>query len=406
MLIRRLIWPRVDKAIAKASNCEAWWEKDGVSVWLLILAIFVPISVAMQNVVAIGGGLFILARGFFSKRLQFTILDGLFLAGVASLYLIEWMHDGSPSHLGGLALLFYFLVKVGENIRGQLPEWAIIVTIGLAVGMLVGFFIDVYRRPEYDLWATSGIKYANEAAFAAVVGFFFAFECAKKAIAFVAMSFFLLFVVMAGARASMLGLLGGVGLIFSLKKNVRAVLALLVTIGIAGGILLLGKLPDPIHSRVALEIDQPRLDLWRHGWQLAVEDRFLGRGEEQFSSYQVETMRKRLSTEGGYWASLFKRASHHRSLNISFHNEIVQVLVEYGAVGAGLVMSLLFFPLLILFKRAKKKVLRSTHVVGIGLWSAFIVHNMFELGFYNSSCILMGLAVGLFDLFGRSEAVG
>lgn len=372
--------------------------------WLFLVGITIPISVAAQNIVAFTGGALILGLLTASGRLKFSPIDYVLAIGIAAFYLIEWLHDGAASRIGGLLLIFFAFLKIGGWLRSQDNQWSAPLMWGLITGIGIGFGIDFYRRPDYPLWATTGAKYANEASFIALTAIFLTLLRNWKLAVALAVPL-LVFVVMTGARSTMLALVIGLSLYLFLRLRKRhAVMGTVICTALAGMLFFLPA-SNSILSRITFNIDQARLALWQHGWEIARNDHFLGRGEKQFTVREFEALRKQYPEAQGYWRKVLDRPMPAQGIiHISFHNQLVQLLVEHGLAGAILYGLFLLAPLILYFPR--RSGLDEANMTGIGLWLAFVVHNMFELGLYNASAILMGLTAGMFGILTQPPGSG
>ncbi|RME59407.1 O-antigen ligase domain-containing protein [Candidatus Parcubacteria bacterium] len=210
-----------------------------------------------------------------------------------------------------------------------------------------------------------------------------------------------LFIIMTGARAAMLGTVAGLAfyVFFHIRSRWAVAAFGVVSLVVVG----LGTLPPQGSTlyRLHVNVDQARIDLWKNAWKLAKYDHFLGRGEKQFETGRGVLRACCPAEHPGHWEDILDAPSDSPEYyqNISFHNQIVQALVEYGLPGAAIMAVFLFFPFVCSIGKSWHLSVSGRYAMGIGLWVAFIVHNMFELGLYNSSAILMGFLAGYTGLF-------
>jgi len=369
------------------------------NIWLFLLGFAIPISVALQNIIAFGGGILILAFAVWNRQLHVNRWCYAILATIVFFFLSEFIHDGSLSRTGNLLLVLLAFILVAQHIKPSLLSRRYL-AVGLLIGLFIGLGIDEYRRPEYTLWATSAAKYANEAGFLALVTMFLAFFL-DKPWRWVAIASCFWFIVMTGAKSSLIATACGLGMFMLIKyKNSHSIKKLLFAF--TG--LLIFAIPSTIYfsgETIHLSAEQPRIDLIEHGLQIAQHDHWLGRGEHQFSKAEIEGLRQWLPLGHGFFASSVKGMSPiHGSYNVPFHNLFMHALVEHGI--AGLVVLLLLFALPFFIFLANP-VATDEVAIGLAIWTAFCIHSFFELGLYNASAILIGLVAGLTGIFGSKR---
>jgi hypothetical protein len=365
------------------------------NIWLLLLGFAIPISVALQNIIAFGGGILILAFAIWNRQLHLNRWCYAILATSAFFFLSEFVHDGSLSRTGNLLLVVLAFILVAQHIKLSLFSRRYL-AVGLLIGLFIGLGIDEYRRPEYVLWATCAAKYANEAGFLALVTMFLAFFLATPW-RWLSIAACFWFIIMTGAKSSLIAAACGLGIYilikFSRSHSIKKLLLL-----IAG--LLIIAIPSTIYfspDKVQVSVEQPRIDLWVHGLKIAQHDHWLGRGEHQFSKAELEGLNQWLPLGHGFFSFAVKDMSPiHGSYNVPFHNLFMHALVEHGI--AGLIVLILFFALPFFIFLANP-VVTDEVAIGLAIWAAFCIHSFFELGLYNASAILMGLVAGLTGIF-------
>jgi len=369
------------------------------NIWLFLLGFAIPISVALQNIIAFGGGILILAFAVWNRQLHVNRWCYAILVISAFFFISEFIHDGAQSRTGNLLLVLLAFVLVAQQIKPSLSSLQYL-AVGLLIGLFIGLGIDEYRRPEYTLWATSAAKYANEAGFLALVTMFLAFPPARP------WSWFSIaacawFIDMTGAKSSIIGAACGLGIFILIKySNSHSIKKFLL---VFTGLLVIA-ISATIHfsnETIHLSAEQPRVDLIEHGLKIAQHDHWLGRGEHQFSKEELESLNQWLPLGHGFFSFAVKTMGPiHGSYNVPFHNLFIHALVEHGI--AGLVVLLLLFALPFFIFLANP-VATDEVAIGLAIWTAFWIHSFFELGLYNASAILIGLVAGLTGIFGSKR---
>jgi len=368
-------------------------------IWLFLLGFAIPISVALQNIIAFGGGALILAFAIWNKQLHMNRWCYAILVISAFFFISEFIHDGSLSRTGNLLLVLLAFILVTQHIKPSLLSRRYL-AVGLLVGLFIGLGIDEYRRPEYILWATCAAKYANEAGFLALITMFLAFFLATP-LRWLSIAACFWFIIMTGAKSSLIAAACGLGIYilikFSRSHSIKKLLLL-----IAG--LLIIAIPSTIYfspDKVQVSVEQPRIDLWVHGLKIAQHDHWLGRGEHQFSKAEIEGLSQWLPLGHGFFSSSVKGMSPiHGSYNVPFHNLFMHALVEHGIAGLIVLLLLFALPFFIFFANP---VTTQEVAIGLAIWTAFCIHSFFELGLYNASAILIGLIAGLTGIFGSKR---
>jgi len=373
--------------------------KNISDIWLALLGFAIPVSVALQNIIAFGGLTLIFVFAIWNRQLHLNRWCYAILATSAFFFLSEFIHDGSLSRTGNLLLVMLAFVLAAQHIKVSLSSLQYL-AVGLLIGLFVGLGIDEYRRPEYTLWATSAAKYANEAGFLALVTMFLTFFLATPW-RWLSIAACLWFIDMTGAKASMIAAACGLGIFILIRySNSHSMKKFLL---VFSGLLVIA-IPATIHfsnETIHLSTEQPRIDLIEHGLKIAQHDHWLGRGEHQFSKAEIEDLHQWLPLGNGFFSSSVRGMSPiHGSYNVPFHNLFMHALVEHGI--AGLIVLLLFFalPFFIFFSNP---VATDEVAIGLAIWTAFCIHSFFELGLYNASAILIGLVAGLTGIFGNKR---
>jgi len=366
------------------------------NIWLFLLAFAIPISVALQNIIAFGGGLLILIFAAWNKKLHLKRWYYSILVVCLFFFISEFIHDSALSRTGSLLLVMLVFVLVAQHIKFTQSSFRYL-AVGLLIGLTIGLGIDEYRRPEYPFWATSAAKYANEAGFLALISMFLAFFL-DKPWRWLAMAACFWFIVMTGAKSSLIAAACGLGIFILIKysgshsiKKLLLVITGLLIIAIPATIYFSG---ETIH----ISAEQPRIDLIEHGLKIAEHDHWLGRGEHQFSKDEIDNLNQWLPLGHGFFSFAVQGMSPiHHSYNVPFHNLFMHALVEHGI--AGLIVLILFFALPF-FTFVSNPVASDEVAIGLATWIAFCIHSFFELGLYNASAILIGLVAGLTGIFG------
>jgi len=365
--------------------------KTASNTWLLLLGFTIPVSVALQNIIAFGGCALILGYAIWNRQVHLNHWHYIILAISAFFFISGWVHDGALSRTGNLLLIMLAFILAARHIQVSESSFRYL-AIGLLIGLLIGFGIDAYRRPEYPLWATCAAKYANEAGFLGLIALLLALSL-KTPWRWLAIAACFGFIVMTGAKSSLFALAGGVGILtlvqYSATHSVKKLL-----FGV-GGLLMLA-IPATIYfsgDAIHLSVEQPRIDLLSHGLKIAEHDNWLGRGEQQFSKQEIENLPQWLPLGHGFFASSIQgMAPIHGSYNVPFHNLFMHALVEHGLAGLMVLLLLFILPFIIFFTSPSHSF---EIAIGLAIWTAFCIHSFFELGLYNASAILMGLVAGL-----------
>jgi len=369
-------------------------------IWLACLGFAIPISVAAQNIIAFGGGLVLYVS--LNSQINFYVGKWIYpILGIIVFFTIsQFLHDHSLSRTSSLILILLLFSMLGQSIQLNKKHALAILGMSLTIGLFIGFGIDAFRRPEYLLWATSGAKYANEAGFLALVTMFLAFFMDKPWRWFAIAACFW-FIVMTGAKASLIAAACGAGIFILIKYSTSHSIKklLLITAG-----LLIIAIPSTIYfspDKVQVSVEQPRIDLWVHGLKIAQHDHWLGRGEHQFSKAEIEGLSQWLPLGHGFFSFAVNEMSPiHGSYNVPFHNLFMHALVEHGIAGLIVLLLLFALPFFIFFANP---VATQEVAIGLAIWTAFCIHSFFELGLYNASAILIGLIAGLTGIFGSKR---
>lgn len=368
--------------------------------WVFALGLMIPLSIAALNVVAISGILF----AFFSriKTFQFRPQHAFFIAIVAVFFINEYAHDQLISRFGELlsTLFLFALVSQSDIFTNKSLHYLI---IGLCLGLLVGFGIDQYLRPDYLLWAVSGIKYPNEAAYVAAVLaiLLFTFKSPWK---YAMIGLALLFIIMTESRSTFACL--GIALVvymlvqYHCRKMIMIGILLFLFVCIASIFLAFytehASLRDLMYA-------YPRIDLWVNGVHLTKMTHWLGSGETQFTVKELSDSPRLMGLILSYWnVTVLTNVANGVYSTIPFHSLFTHALVEHGILGY-ITLLILFVAPFVLYILSNTKKLTSDNVmslaVGLAVWASFIVHCYFELGLYKPSAILIGMLAGAAGIF-------
>ena len=364
--------------------------------WLALLVFFIPISIALQNLIAFTGVFVILLLTLWKRKLQFNRWYSIILSISLFFFISEFIHDGSISRTGSLILFMLIFIQIPQYItfNHNTLKW---ITAGMFSGLYIGLALDQYYRPEYPLWATYGAAYANEAAFLALTTMFLSFFL-NKPWKWLSIAACLYFIVMTGAKSSIIGAVCGTAVFFLIKSgyahSIKRFLLYVVGIFIIATPIIIYFFGETIH----FSVQQPRIDLAEHGLMIAKHDHWLGRGEQQFTKEEYDNI--------GQWMPLGNGLFHTYTqqhitpvqgiYNFPFHNLFVHAVIEHGILGLIAITLLFLIPFIMFFLHP---VTTQEVAIGLGIWTSFIIHSFFELGLYNSTAVLIGLLAGLTGIF-------
>ena len=251
------------------------------------------------------------------------------------------------------------------------------------------------RRPDKvidarHLWATYSMTYANQAAGLAITVGLLSFAIKRFWVIIPMLLSMALYIYMTGERAAIPALvLSGLVLLAVLHKYKSLMVLILM---ISAGAWLYSNKPTPSEH-----IQNVRFDIWQHALLIAQKDMFLGRGEHhEFNQEELSLYKTYATGQGRSYLQGVMPTQVGTAYNMSYHNQFIQFLVEYGILGCLMFFILLIFPIIQAWKTSKLDSTQSTFII---LWTAFSVHCIFETAFDAHSAIILGLMAGLMKIF-------
>jgi len=368
--------------------------------WLLLLGVSLSLSIAVANILMVMATLYLLIKypSLAKEQLNNSFIKFLLII-ILLLQAIEVMHDGwFIAKASKVFLTFTITYMLGKFLWQKHISWLPWLLSGLVLGLAIGTPLNQYFNPTYPLWATYSMTYANQAAGLALTVGLLSIASKKWWVIIPAFILMILYIYMAGERAAILALaLSIIMLLIVLRKY-----KILITLGIIITTIAAISSHDSIKHQYEQNV---RFDIWQYGYQVALKDIFLGRGEHQNLNQEDLDLYKSFATGNGK-VYLDSALPHHPdpSYNISFHNQPVQFLVEYGIIGFLIFVCFLVTPIILAWKTQALNYEQITFVI---IWSAFAVHCIFETAFDAHTAIILGLLAGLMASFNpsRNEAL-
>ena len=356
--------------------------------WLALLGASLSLTIAIVNGLLALATLYLLVRhrDFIRKQIRLPYMQYI-LASSLLLQSIEFIHDGFiVSKAGKLLFIFALALITGRFIKSLKVPYFIYLFPAMVIGLIAGTLINQYVSPNYPLWATYSMTYANQAAGLAITIGLLGLSSKKWWIIVPSLAAMLLYTYMAGERAAILALAGALlALLLMLRKyHIVAVLAALTMITLA---LVPASTIQQHYER------NVRFDIWQHGILIAQQDCFLGRGEKhQFNQAELDLYK---SYAKGAGLSYLQRAMPKKpteQYNMPYHNQYIQYLVEYGILGLAAFLAFLLIPVITAWLQRPSEF---SSIVFSMIWVAFAIHCVFETAFDNHSAIVLGLLMGL-----------
>lgn len=372
-------------------------EKNIFLGYLLLLGASLSLSIAVANILMVTAILYLLIKHPSVAREQFNnpFIKALLIIALL-LQCIESLHDGwLVSKASKVFLTLITTLILGNFLRQCHIAWFPWLFSGLVLGLIIGTVLNQYFNPTYPLWATYSMTYANQAAgFALTVGLL---SIASKKWWVIVPAFVLMiyYVYMTGERAAVLALaLSMIIMLIILRKY-----KILIALGVIATTIAFVNSNDLIKSQYDQNV---RFDIWQYAYLVALKDDFLGRGEYQNLNQEDLDLYKSFPTGNGK-AYLKSVLPHHPkpSYKISLHNQFIQFLVEYGIIGALIFLYFLMIPIISAWKTHSLNHEQITFVI---IWSAFVIHCIFETAFDAHTAIILGLLAGLTGSLNASES--
>jgi O-antigen ligase len=252
------------------------------------------------------------------------------------------------------------------------------------------------------------MKYANQAAGLALTIGLLSYATKKYWLFILLLSGSLFYTYMAGERSDIFSLAAALTALLLIRYKHKMLLALPLAVVVLG-LVTLTVTPSTQIEKITNEYltNNARLDIWTHGFLIAQQDAFLGRGEEHAFTAQERTIYTNLSSSGEvFFSNTFPAdlsEAAYEAIRVSYHNQAVQYLVEYGLFGFLIFVMLLIYPFVLAWRRDEYN---RTFATGIIIWSAFAMHCLFETSFDNHSVIIIGLLSGLTQIFPDQSSPG
>jgi O-antigen ligase len=385
-------------------------EIRGVQIWLAFLGLSLSISIAASNILIVVMLLYLSARHPSSLKERLKSKTFIILISAACIFQVMGIiHDGwFITKAAKIFLLFSFTLLLGNVLRSFNIRWLPWFLSSLVIGLAIGTALSLHLRPEYALWATYSMKYANQAAGLALTIGLLSYATKKHWLFILLLSGALLYINGTGERSGILSLVTAFAALLFIMHKYKILLALPLII------IALALISDTISPNSYIEQmkggyqHNVRFDIWTHGFLIAQQDNFIGRGEHHDFTEQERAIHTNASPEGKVYLSdrLFPTGlsdKAHEEIQLSYHNQAVQYLVEYGLLGLLIFVILIFYPIILAWRRNRHD---HTFAAGIMIWSAFAMHCLFETSFDNHSVIIIGLLSGLTQIFPDQSSPG
>lgn len=401
-----------DSTIGPASAAEQAVQKmvpfeiRAIQIWLACLGLSLSISLAVSNILVAAMLLYLFTRHMDQVKKQFHSKLFVILISAACIFqTIGIIHDGwMVTKALKIYLLFSTTLLIGNVLTTLNVRWLPWLLSGLFIGLVAGTALNLYFRPEYPMWATYAMSYANQAAgFALTIGLL-SYASRKNWLFALAMLGAVYYLFMAGERSGVISLIAALFVFMFVRHQYRFIVSLPVIATV--GMLLLSVWMPTTYSQVQDKfLKDVRLDLWTHGLLIAEKDHFLGRGEHQSFSEQERNINTHLSIAGKQFLhrTYPPGLSDHEyeKIQLSYHNQFIQYLVEYGILALLFYVAFLTYPIVLAWRSESVDRIRLS---GIMIWSAFAVHSLYETSFDNHSVIIIGLISGLTQLFQHTSS--
>jgi len=382
------------------------FESRAIQIWLACLGFSLSISLAVSNILVAIMLLYLFIRHMDEVKQQ--LHSNLFVILVSAAFIFQVIgiiHDGwMVTKALKIYLLFSVTVLTGNVFHALNIRWLTWFLSGLFAGLVAGTALNLYFRPEYKLWATYAMSYANQAAgFALTVGLL-GYASKKNWLFVLSLLGIFVYIFMAGERAGIVSLIAAFLVLLFVRHQYKLIVSLSVIVA-TGALLLSVWMPASSAELQNKFLKDVRIDLWTHGLLIAEKDHFLGRGEHQAFTEQERNINPHLSTaakehfENVYPLNLSDQ--EYEKIELSYHNQLVQYLVEYGALALLFYIGFLLYPIIQTWRSEADRIRLS----GIMIWAAFATHSLYETSFDNHSVIVIGLLSGLTQIF-QSRSAG
>lgn len=354
---------------------------------LALIGASLSLSLAVANILVALGFIYLLVKhtALITNQLNTPLIKYIFLTALL-LQAIEVIHDGwFLAKASKVFITFFITLMLGHVLRQLNVRWLPYLFSGLILGLIIGTSLNQYLNPEYPLWATYSMTYANQAAgFVLTVGLL-SIASKKWWVILPSLLAMAYYMYMTGERAAIPVLaLSIIALLIVLRKY-----KLLLTLSFISVAALWFHSYESIQSQYSQNV---RFDIWQHGLLIAQKDHFIGRGEHhEFNQEELNLYQSYATTNGKDYLKHVLPEHPDPFYKMSYHNQFIQFLVEYGLIGVGIFIVFLITPLIQAWKTHAIKHEQITFVI---LWTAFAGHCIFETSFDAHSAIILGLLAG------------
>jgi len=357
-------------------------------IWLSLLGASLSLSLAVTNILISLGFAYLLVTQLPLVKASISLPYIKILLYIILLFqCIEWIHDGwVVAKASKVFLLFGISVVIGYCIHQLHINYLPWLLTGLVLGLMIGTPFNQHMNPTYPLWATYSMTYANQVSgFVITVGLLsIASRQWKIYIPLICLSLY--YLDMTGERAAILALFLALLTALFVSHRYKSILAI-IFISISASWLYL-------HQNIQSQYEQNvRLDIWQHGLLLAQKDLFLGRGEHhQLNQEELELYKTYATGIGRTYLESVTPKQVTPSYNTLYHNQFIQYLVEYGALGSLLFLLFLIAPIIQAWKTHQPN---HPSIALSMIFGAFLMHCIFETSFDAHSAIILGIISGI-----------
>lgn len=376
-------------------------ESRAFQVWLAMLGLSLSLSIAFVNLLVIAIVLYLAFRHTDTLKGQLKSPTIVVYLAVAVLFQVTGMiHDGLLiTKAAKVCTLFALAIIIGNTFLLLNIRWQQTLLYSLMIGLALGTGLNLFIRPEYPLWATYSMSYANQAAgFAVTVGLL-CYATGKNWLIALGVLGAFIYLVMAGERSGVASLVAAMMVLFFVRKQYKALFAI-PTLAIIVITLYSQLSPGSFDKMKDAVTNDLRRDLWSHALLIAQKDHFMGRGERlSFDMNDRQILTPVTPLGENYFSTIFPPELPEEQLQriqLSYHNQSIQLLVEYGFVAPLLFIALLLFPIVRTWKGTRQD---QVTLAAIMIWGGFAMHSVYETSFDNHSAIIVGLICGLAQLF-------
>lgn len=364
-----------------------------LTLWLPLLGASLSLTIAVVNGLLTLAMLYLLVRhrDFIRKQIRLPYMQYI-LASSLLFQFIELIHDGFIiSKAGKLLLIFALALIAGRFIKSLRVPYFTYLFPSMVIGLITGTLVNQYLNPNYPLWATYSMTYANQAAGLAITIGLLGLTSKKWWVIVPSLTAMLLYTYMAGERATILALSGALLMLLVMLRKYNILVALTV--------ITLTLFPS---STIQQHYERNvRFDIWQHGILIAQQDFFLGRGEKhQFNQAELDLYKSYAKGAGLNYLQSVMPKEPTGQYNMLYHNQYVQYLVEYGILGLAAFLVFLLIPVITVWLQRSTEFSSITFTM---IWVAFAIHCAFETAFDNHSAIILGLLAGLMNPFSHDN---